>query len=523
MDPTLGLERICLGKNIYGSSGEKVEGHVDWNALEYTNTANSKENKVTKALSFYKIETDKVSEWYIAPCFVNSLEAYDGEINLKLDENLISNEYVVKLCLYYEVKKGNKGELYYDKFIINPKKDNVEPGVIFGRSFIRLVNGTVDFASRMITFYPKGDPFEDDYEKTEKTYDGEINLKLDENLISNEYVVKLCLYYEVKKGNKVVKKELIVALKGELYYDKFIINPKKDNVEPGVIFGRSFIRLVNGTVDFASGMITFYPKGDPFEDDYEKTEKRHSRIRWNDYERRGGSNKKSQRKVLDEIWKDIVELDGMIMKEEEEAINKVKGEALKEKDDPEAFIFSIRLEGKVNKNALPDTGETFLNFNGVYHQTFRATRSDVIRTVKSDSNDKEEYEIKNKFGAPIYDLKPAASLNCHDPTERLLALKAVINLFRKISVWKKTVSFLGSLPVSLQHVSWKPDYKGCYTNEEEAKGHWRTEIMVTDPYGNIFTMGGNDDEVRSSRSKRSRQNETVEDVLLPQVHHEFLL
>nr|GFB04301.1 hypothetical protein [Tanacetum cinerariifolium] len=46
----------------------------------------------------------------------------------------------------------------------------------------------------------------------------------------------------------------------------------------------------------------------------------------------------------------------MIAKEEEEAIKKVKGEALKEKDDPGAFIFSIRLEGKVNENVLADTG-----------------------------------------------------------------------------------------------------------------------------------------------------------------------
>ncbi|GKB87796.1 hypothetical protein Tco_0960068, partial [Tanacetum coccineum] len=37
------------------------------------------------------------------------------------------------------------------------------------------------------------------------------------------------------------------------------------------------------------------------------------------------------------------------------------------------------------------------------------------------------------------------------------------------------------------------------------------------------TMGGNDDEAGSSRTKRSRQFETVEEVLLPQVHHEFLL
>ncbi|GJW01929.1 hypothetical protein Tco_1560785 [Tanacetum coccineum] len=38
-----------------------------------------------------------------------------------------------------------------------------------------------------------------------------------------------------------------------------------------------------------------------------------------------------------------------------------------------------------------------------------------------------------------------------------------------------------------------------------------------------MTIGTHDDEAGSSRSKRSRQHETVEEVLLPQVHHEFLL
>ncbi|GKF98763.1 hypothetical protein Tco_0297546, partial [Tanacetum coccineum] len=36
-------------------------------------------------------------------------------------------------------------------------------------------------------------------------------------------------------------------------------------------------------------------------------------------------------------------------------------------------------------------------------------------------------------------------------------------------------------------------------------------------------MGTHDDEAGSSRSKRPRQHETVEEVLLPQVHHEFLI
>nr|GEU62718.1 hypothetical protein [Tanacetum cinerariifolium] len=78
----------------------------------------------------------------------------------------------------------------------------------------------------------------------------------------------------------------------------------------------------------------------------------------------------------------------------------------------------------------------FSTFDGIFHQTFYATRSNVLRTAESDSDsdDEEEYEIKrNKFGAPIYGLKPAAYLNCNDPAERSLALKAVIHPFWKIS------------------------------------------------------------------------------------------
>ncbi|GKA61939.1 hypothetical protein Tco_0761458 [Tanacetum coccineum] len=128
------------------------------------------------------METDEVSEWYIAPCFVNGLEAYDGEINLAFDESLISNEFAVKLCLDYEVKKGHKvvkkelivalkRDLYFVKFIINPEEDDVESGVILGRSFMRLAKGIVDFGNGVITTYPEPDPFEEDYEKTGKSSD----------------------------------------------------------------------------------------------------------------------------------------------------------------------------------------------------------------------------------------------------------------------------------------------------------------------------------------------------------------
>ncbi|GJZ31522.1 hypothetical protein Tco_0576569 [Tanacetum coccineum] len=99
------------------------------------------------------------------------------------------------------------------------------------------------------------------------------------------------------------------------------------------------------------------------------------------------------------------------------------------------------------------------------------------------------YRLNPKFGARIYGPKPAPYLNYNDPAERSLAIQTVTNPFQKISVWKKAVSFLGSLPVPLKHVNWKPDYKGCYTKEEEATGQWRTEIRLTDSYGNIYLQG----------------------------------
>ncbi|GJZ57281.1 DNA-directed DNA polymerase [Tanacetum coccineum] len=103
-----------------------------------------------------------------------------------------------------------------------------------------------------------------------ETYDGEINLEHDKNLISNEFAVKLCLEHEVKNGDKVVKKELIVSLRGEIYFMKFIINPKEDDIEPGVVLERSFLRLTKGIADFGNKIITIYPDLDPFNDDFDK-------------------------------------------------------------------------------------------------------------------------------------------------------------------------------------------------------------------------------------------------------------
>ncbi|GKD36596.1 hypothetical protein Tco_1252105 [Tanacetum coccineum] len=187
-----------------------------------------------------------------------------------------------------------------------------------------------------------------------EAYDGEINLGVDENMISNEYAVKLCLEHEVKRENKVVKKELIIALRDEIYFVKFIINPEEDDVEPGVIFGRSLLRMTKAITDFRTGTITIYPEIDPFLEDIKAEEKKEERpiietMAYHD----------KYKKILDEIWKDKVELDGKIVKEEEEAVKL-----------------------RVNENALAGTGSDINTMPyQIYEQLGREDMKKVDRGI----------------------------------------------------------------------------------------------------------------------------------------------
>nr|GEU94031.1 hypothetical protein [Tanacetum cinerariifolium] len=97
------------------------------------------------------------------------------------------------------------------------------------------------------------------------------------------------------------------------------------------------------------------------------------------------------KKVLDEIWKDKVELDGMIMKEEEEAIKTVKGEALKEKDDPGAFIFLIRLEGQVKENKEKNKIGSKPDKNGKCGEAGRSQKKLHLKEEEKPKKTKKEW------------------------------------------------------------------------------------------------------------------------------------
>ncbi|GJY63161.1 ribonuclease H-like domain-containing protein [Tanacetum coccineum] len=361
-------------------------------------------------------------------------------------------------------------------------------------------------------------------------------------MISNEYAVNLCLEHEFKRGNKVVKKELIVALRGEIYFVKFIINPEEDDVEPGVVFGRSFLRMTKEITDFGAGTITIYPDIDPFLEETKEEEKSND-----DWEHllyfniddipllgeeglplfgckmwKSSRNKKRAMKNLNFFYQDIgtsSSAGGHLTQEEaakeELAIRMSQKFTLLEEERPiiETMAYHDKYKkilDEVNENVLADTGSDintmpfriyvqlgredikkvdrgitminhtqaeamgiltnvlcqvgvttliakflildilidrdspivvgrgflrtidgivntperlFSTFDGFCLQTFCATRSDVMTNAESDSDDEEDYQIKrNKFGAPIYGPKPAPYLNCNDPAEISLAI-----------------------------------------------------------------------------------------------------
>nr|GEU94853.1 hypothetical protein [Tanacetum cinerariifolium] len=79
--------------------------------------------------------------------------------------------------------------------------------------------------------------------------------------------------HDMKRGNKVVKKEHIVVLRGYIYFVKFIINPEEDDVKPGVFFRRSFLHMTKAITDFRAGTVIIYPEFDPFLEDIKEEEK----------------------------------------------------------------------------------------------------------------------------------------------------------------------------------------------------------------------------------------------------------
>nr|GEW52014.1 hypothetical protein [Tanacetum cinerariifolium] len=171
INPNTSIGRLCLGENNQGSLDEGIENKEQLKGPEFQDTTTSGEKKESNVFTIYRIE--EKSKCYFTPCYVGGLNAYDGEFNLDHERNLLTNKFAVKLCLEYKEKNREKlvkqelwvslkGEFYFEKSIINPEDDDVEPSVILGRSFLRLSKGIVDFGNGILTVYPDTTIFYDD-------------------------------------------------------------------------------------------------------------------------------------------------------------------------------------------------------------------------------------------------------------------------------------------------------------------------------------------------------------------------
>ncbi|GJY60590.1 hypothetical protein Tco_0461247 [Tanacetum coccineum] len=395
------------------------------------------------ALSFYRMETDEISERYITPCFMNGLEAFDGEVNLAFDKNLISNEFAVKLCLYYE-------------FIINPEEDDFEPGVILGRSFLRLAQGVVGFGNGVITIYPEPDPFEEDSEKTGKSsddWDQLLDFNFDDVPKSGEELPSfVCKMGKSNRNKKRAMENL------NLFYQ---------DIGPSSSTRRHLTQEEAAKEELAIRISQRYAL---LEEERPVIET----MAYND----------KYKKILDEFWKDKVELDGKTVKEDEEAAKRIKGEALKEKDDPGAFIFPIRLEGKVNENALAGS-----DINTMPYRIFETLRREDMKKV--------DRGITTIIHTQAKAMGKLSNVLCQVGVTTIIAkfliLDIPIDRDAPIVVGRGFLHTMGSI------------------------------LNVSERIFSTFDGVTHDGQARSSRSKRPRQQETVEELLLPQVHYDFLL
>nr|GEU71620.1 hypothetical protein [Tanacetum cinerariifolium] len=353
--------------------------------------------------------------------------------------------------------------------------------------------------------------------------DGEINLEKNDNLISNNYAVKLCLEYEVRKGKKLVKKELMVSLCGEIYFVQFIINPEEEEFEPRLIFRRPSSSV--GT-PLTQEEAEKWALAHNISMRYEMMEEVRPVIETLAYIDK-------YKKLLDEIWADKVRLDGKIKPEEERAMIKVKGQMLKEKKDPGAFIFPIRLEGLSNKNTLVDTVS---DINTMPYRIYEQLGRDDI--MKQDRNitmiNYTEAEVTGQL------VNILCQVGFTTLSAKFLILEIPVDQDPPIVVGHGFLDTIGGnidIPsrilttfdgLSRQTFRVARSKKSESLRATHMMKNTMFPIKIEEKILKIIhqilnhAKGAYDHEVGSSRTKRSRHVETVEEALLPNVHHEFL-
>ncbi|GJS57284.1 hypothetical protein Tco_0652068, partial [Tanacetum coccineum] len=189
-------------------------------------------------------------------------------------------------------------------FILNPEEDDVEPGVVFGRSFLRLTKAIADFRTGTVTIYPELDPFLVSSEEEEKISD-EWDLLIDDldfgDILDIEGVDVPPFVCKMGKNSRNKRWQL------ENYkLTNYDIGPSMSTGKP----------LTQEEAEREALAISICERYSLLKEERPEIET----ITYSD----------KYKKILDMICLDKMKLDGMD-KEEEEAIIKIKGEALIEK------------------------------------------------------------------------------------------------------------------------------------------------------------------------------------------------
>ncbi|GKD59134.1 hypothetical protein Tco_1296643, partial [Tanacetum coccineum] len=239
-----------------------------------------------------------------------------------------------------------RGEIYFVKFIINPEEDNVEPGVIFGRSFLCMTKSITNFRVGTVTIYPDIDPFLEETKEEGKSNDDWDHL-LDFNIDNIPVLGEEALPpFVCKIGKSCCNKKRAMENLNFFYQD----------IGTSSSVGGHLTQEEAAKKELAIKMSQIF---DLLEEERPIIEI----MAYHD----------KYKKILDEVWKDKVELDGK---------KRIKGEALKEKEEPRAFIFPIKLEGQVNENALADTGSDINTMPyRIYEQLGREDMKKVDRGI----------------------------------------------------------------------------------------------------------------------------------------------
>ncbi|GKB45892.1 hypothetical protein Tco_0896645 [Tanacetum coccineum] len=141
MDPNMSIGQLCLGVDNRILLNDGIDSNREWATFEYHDTTDSGKKKELKSFTFYQMETN--------------------EHEMKNEDKVVKKELLVAL----------RGELYFVKFIINPEEDDIKPGVVFGRSFMRLTKGIVNFGNGIKTVYTDLEFSHDDYDNSDDSGD----------------------------------------------------------------------------------------------------------------------------------------------------------------------------------------------------------------------------------------------------------------------------------------------------------------------------------------------------------------